>query len=128
MDQSSHAISVQDANTEIQKFLTIREELQSYANQMSEEARNFVNSNALSFVFYKDQLDAAFNSLNANAFRVYFAATASGSPTLVIYPSLISNDEYTVANQTSPSGGGGQQYPKIFGTQFHKGNFNLMDE
>ena len=87
----SHAISKANANAEIRKFLEINEELNPQnQNQWSESANNFVASTMVSFAFYKDQLDALFNTVqDANGFRIYYGANSAGAPTLVIYPCAI---------------------------------------
>jgi hypothetical protein len=110
---TEHGITRVDANAEIKKFMEIRGELYQpdVVAQLSPSAQAYVSSNHLSFVFYKDQLDALFSTVDANAYRVYLAAKSSGQPSLVIVPCELSADEYSVSNRLSTAVPPGQQYP-----------------
>src|SRR5688572_23307961 len=96
---STHRISREAANEEIINFIKIREELRQMVGQPATPAGNFINSNTLSFVFHRDHLNSLFDSVDANAYRIYFAADATGNPSLVIVPCTISSDESTVVNK-----------------------------
>jgi len=127
---TSHAITKNDANVEVKAFLEIREEAMDadVFQNLSQKARYYYESNILSFVFYKDQLDALFAAVQANAIRIYYAADASGNPTLVIYPCYISADETQVENKDAPSGPTGAQYPKFRPTTYNKSNFDIGND
>lgn len=127
----SHTISKADANTEIRKFLEIKEEYDPQnQSQLSQSANNFMTSTLVSFAFYKDQLDSLFNSVqDANGFRIYFGADSSGAPTLVVFPCTITEGEssYSASNKISTAGEG-EQYPFTFTTSYNKTNFDVEDE
>jgi hypothetical protein len=125
-----HAISKNDANYEIRRFLEIRSQVNqpNILNQLPEYARNYLSSQTLSFVFYKDQLDDLFAAVVANGFRVYFAAKQSGQPSLVIIPCSINADETSFENKQSGDDDGGIQYPGLRGTQYGFTDFDISEE
>ena len=127
---SSHEISREDANIEVRKFMEIRDEIRDsgLANQLSPAAQSYLNSPSLSFAFYKDQLDAMFNQVQANAIRVYFAADSNGKPTLVIIPCDISGDESSAQNKQSSTGGPIIQYPRSLPSGYSSSTFDIAKE
>ena len=126
---TSHAISRVDANEEIKRFLEIREEFDKLnLDPLPDRARYYIESNILSFVFYKDQLDNLYNAVDANAFRIYFGANAAGGPTLIIFPCMINDAETSVENRLATSAPPGGQYPKVFPTGYNKSNFDAGGE
>lgn len=127
---SSHDILREDANIEIRKFMEIREEIRDsgLANQLSPAAQSYLNSNSLSFVFYKDQLDNMFSQVEANALRVYFAADNVGKPSLVIVPCQLNSDESSSQNQQASSTGPVLQYPRAFPSGYRESDFDLAKE
>ena len=127
---SSHDISREDANIEVRKFLEIRDEIvnSGVANQLSESARNYLNSQNLSFVFYKDQLQNIFTRVTANAARIYFAADNYGKPTLIIIPCELSGDESSAQNKQATAGGPILQYPRGLPSGYNKSDFDIVKE
>lgn len=125
-----HSISRSDANAEISKFISIKAEILDKVNidSLSSEARQYVSSSLLSFIFYKDQLDTLFNTVSANAYRVYMAADSYGQPTLVVVPCELGSDEVYASNKLSTSQDPGQQYPVFKSTGFTIGNFDIGGE
>ena len=126
----SHEISRSDANDEIRNFIEIREEANDAGvfENLSQKAKYYFESNTLSFVFYKNQLDYLFSTVNANAYRVYFAAKDSGAPTVVIVPCELSPDESSVENRLPSDSASGNQYPDEEGTGFNKSSFDIALE
>jgi hypothetical protein len=128
---TSHAISREDANKEIRRFLAIREEINQTGlpKELSDGARNYLASTTLSFVFHKNQVDNLFKAGDANAYRIYFAAKENGNPTLVIFPCTITEDEKSATNKMSFNGDGdGDQYGFPFSTSYDKSNFDAGKE
>lgn len=123
-----HAITRAAANDEIRAFLKIREELMQsgLTGQLSQLAKTYLESGTLSFAFDKSQLDALFATVDADAYRIYFAADSYGNPTVVIIP----HDSGAAApkNKLSNSAGPGQQYPKFEGTGYNSTNFDIANE
>ena len=109
----SHEISRSDANREIKNFHEIKKEANDAGvfDNLSTEAKNYYKSDRRSFVFYKDQLDDLFTYVEANAYRVYFAAKDSGYPTLVVVPCQLSTDESSASNKLPSDTKAGDQYP-----------------
>jgi hypothetical protein len=125
-----HTISRRDANDEIRQFLKIRAEIFDSIDidELSDAAGKFLSSDLVSFVFYKDQLDALFATVSANTYRVYLAADAYGYPTLVVIPCQLSADETSMHNVLSASEGPGQQYPVPSSTGSTFDGFDIGDE
>ena len=122
-----HGITRSDANAEISKFLSIRAEILDKIDidTLSNEARQYLSSTLLSFIFYKDQLDTLFTTVSANAYRVYMAADSYGQPTIVIFPCQLSGDEVSASNRLSTSQDPGQQYPVFKSTGYPFANFDV---
>lgn len=127
---TSHSISRDNANTEVRRFLRTLGELTdpNFINQLSYEAQQFFAPRYVSFVFYKDQLDALYNNVDANAYRVYFAQKGNSRPSIVIVPCNINDDETEVENRIAAFGDPGNQYPIPQTTQFDNTNFDIADD
>jgi len=106
---TDHSIPTKEADELIKRFLRIQEELtkEGVLKNFSADVQQYFADKFVSFVFYKDQLDALFKDLNgeANAVRVYYGAHEKGFSTMVITPCKLNPDnEYEVTNIVPPNG------------------------
>lgn len=99
--------------------------------------KQFFQSDKLSFIFKKDQIDQLFSTYNdANAIRIYFGSnpdTTTPEPTIVICACTItqngSGDVTAATNKTSGSIAA-KQYPKALNPKSGYGqtNFDLAGD
>ena len=106
---TNHSIPTKEADELIKRFLRIQEELtkEGALKNFSADVQQYFADKFVSFVFYKDQLDALFKDLKdeANAVRVYYGAHEKGFSTMVITPCKLNPDnEYEVRNIVPPNG------------------------
>ncbi len=114
-----HQISKTDADPEINRYSDIVKEAKKpeFADGLPPGLKAYLNAGTVSFVFYKDQIDAMFSyGQGANALKIYFAAKPYDSaPSLVIVPCTVSADEsYATDAPPPPPGNGGGQYPLVY--------------
>ena len=111
----NHSITVEEANEMIQKFLDIQSQLMDpkIFNSLPQDVRDYFAERIISFVFYKDQLEAYFKNVDANAIRFYYGGHKDSRPTIVVCACQIDPyDEALVENRIAPPGPG--QYPSTF--------------
>ena len=103
------------ANQEIRQYLKFREESMKqniFKSLKDPAAREYYSSNEVSFIFRKSELEELFVDPKANAFRIYYAATAEGEPTLVVVACELSDDDCNVTNIIANEEKAARQYPK----------------
>lgn len=103
------------ANKEIRQYLKFKEESikqDIFKNLKDPAAKEYYSSNEVSFIFRKSELDELFMDDKANAFRIYYAATAEGEPTLVVVACELSDDDCNVKNIIYSQSQAARQYPK----------------
>lgn len=133
MSSFSRTISESLADEEIRRYLKFREESEKKKAYDSLEplAKKYYTSDEVSFIFTKSELDkllqgtdeVAGDGPKANAFRIYYGATDTGVPTLVVVACSINTSktyqgkddfpvpEHTVNNLLKSSAEAAEQYP-----------------
>ena len=115
---TSHFVSIDEANSDVERYLQVQDVLTNpkFLDSLPDHAQLYLKDKLLSFVFYKDQIDAMFKaSPGANALRIYNGAHfQKGYEVKIAVASYLNPaDETYVANRiVLPPGPG--QYPVKF--------------
>ena len=129
---AKHPISRKDANKEISRYLRMQESIVASKTfeKLPKSVQKFLASKRISFAFYKEELDALFNSVtDANGLRIYLAMNKNNSRSVVITACKITLGSVIIENRLpAPPNDGGNQYPFVVPTRQGGDDFDLADE
>lgn len=127
--QRSHKTEFDAANTMINDFQEIRQyiiENNLVPGDAPQKVKNYFSSNILSFAFYKKEIDEYFDKLEKDnpinstiqleqfGIRIYFAADATGKPSLVMMLCKLIGTGTTAQDQVSEAAeGSSMQHPRL---------------
>ena len=141
---AGNTISYTNAVNEIKDYLLVHEKVKDLLDGYSptsgsnfEKMKYFFQSDKLSFIFKKDQIDQLFSTYtDANAIRIYFGLTSdSGTPepTIIISACAITQDgsgNVTAATNKTQGTIAAKQYPKALNPKsgYTQTNFDLAGD
>lgn len=137
--ETSRTITTSFANKEIRRYLKFREEgdRENIFKSLKPGAKKYYESNEVSFIFKKKELDDLIAKKDANAYRIYYGATPTGEPTLIVVPCQIeakatdgkdNGNDYTVENVITDDSEAAEQYPRKQEPNGSSRNFNLKND